>query len=849
MLGAASNRAASAESGGGAGGGGGWGGDSGGGGIVGGGAGEGRGPGGSWLTPASITLAALAAAVAWFLLTADWAAIAGADAGARRAAWVRLGMDLGFCGLGGFGLLAMVSRFRASERAARLELAERAEARRALLAAAPAGMYRARMYPDGSFMPLLISDEAKAICGLPKDATFSGVRMTDHPLIHPEQREWLRQKIIEHVRSGEPTRLEYRIVTPAGEVRWIRDSARAAREPDGSVIWSGVVLDITESVEAERRLAEQRRLIDAVARASPSLLYIYDLDRQETLYYNRPLESDLGYAPIESAAEGLRFLLEVMDPDDLARVPGYHARMREARDGQIAEFEYRMRARDGRWRWYVSYGVPYARGADGRVTQIVGTAIDVTAAREAERAFRESAERYRVLFENNPQPMWVYDRETLRFLAVNDAAVRAYGYSREEFLAMTIMDIRSPEEAARLRRELGASGAGPERSGGWRHRTREGREIEVEVWASDLEYQGRPGRLALAIDVTDRSRTIAALRVSEQRYRLASLATSDAIWDLDLSTDSLEWGDGAAEVFRLPNGSPMPDLADWTAMIHPEDRERTDSAFRRAIASGQHHWVGSYRFRRGDGTYAEMIDRAYVLRDGGGRPVRMIGAMTDVTARVQAERELRRTLETQRLLLSELDHRVKNAMTGLLTMIDLTAADSGSVAAFAEAMRRRVGAIVAVHSILSESRWSAAPLGDMIAMLTPPEVVSRVRSGGPPVAVPPRQATPLGMVVQELMANASKHGAFRSPGGAVDVSWAVAEGPDGTSLLRLTWRETGGPSPGERCPAGTGLRLVTGFARFELRGSVSWSFPPEGAVVEVTAVLDAREDPPGAGPA
>ena len=119
---------------------------------------------------------------------------------------------------------------------------------------------------------------------------------------------------------------------------------------------------------------------------------------------------------------------------------------------------------------------------------------------------------YRRVFEASPHPMWVYERDTLRFLAVNDAAVARYGYSREEFLARTIRDIRSTDEVEPLERHVRALGEGLERAGIWHHRLKSGERIEVEVTGHPLEFAGRRARLVMAVDVTEARRMHETLR-------------------------------------------------------------------------------------------------------------------------------------------------------------------------------------------------------------------------------------------------------------------------------------------------------------------------------------------------
>ncbi len=132
-----------------------------------------------------------------------------------------------------------------------------------------------------------------------------------------------------------------------------------------------------------------------------------------------------------------------------------------------------------------------------------------------------SEERYRFLFERNPLPMWVYDRETLRFLTVNDAAVRHYGYSREEFGSLTVVDIRPEEERARLQEEV-RDIEGYRLSGRWKLRKKDGSVVNVEILSHDMPFAERPARVVLANDVTDRLAAEEGLRRSYDELRALS---------------------------------------------------------------------------------------------------------------------------------------------------------------------------------------------------------------------------------------------------------------------------------------------------------------------------------------
>jgi PAS domain S-box-containing protein len=131
-----------------------------------------------------------------------------------------------------------------------------------------------------------------------------------------------------------------------------------------------------------------------------------------------------------------------------------------------------------------------------------------------------------------------------------------------------------------------------------------------------------------------------ALAESEERYQLANRATFNAVWDWNLQTDALWWNENFQTLFGYQPDEIEPGIESWTGRIHPEDLARVETGIHAAIDSGQQSWFDHYRFRRKDGQYAEIEDRGYIVKDASGKPVRMIGAMQDITGRKQAEAAL-----------------------------------------------------------------------------------------------------------------------------------------------------------------------------------------------------------------
>lgn len=256
------------------------------------------------------------------------------------------------------------------------------------------------------------------------------------------------------------------------------------------------------------------------------------------------------------------------------------------------------------------------------------------------KSFDQGKNQYRLLFDSHPQPMWVYDLETLRFLAVNEAAVSHYGYSREEFLRMSIKSIRPEEDWQRLEDNLKQSESGLQHSGMWRHRVKDGRIISVEISSNNIDFGGRDARLVIARDVTEQRLLQHKIEESNERFRAVAQVTTDVIWDWSHKDDRTWYSEGLEKVFG--HSAEMGDLGSgfWLDHIHPEDRDRVIQSTNDAIAAKKPIWEDQYRFLRKDGSIAHVEDSAYLIFDADGAVVRLVGGMTDISERRAAEAKL-----------------------------------------------------------------------------------------------------------------------------------------------------------------------------------------------------------------
>lgn len=247
---------------------------------------------------------------------------------------------------------------------------------------------------------------------------------------------------------------------------------------------------------------------------------------------------------------------------------------------------------------------------------------------------------YRNLFESHPQPMWVYDTTTLKFLVVNDAACARYGYSRAEFLDMTIEDIRPAADLSALHESVANAPAGHQDSGVWRHQLKDGRLIHAEVSSHPIAFANRGARLVIAQDVTQRLEAERQAAESQELFKAVSSVATDVIWRWDIATDEVWWSEGLTSVFGHSPDVWQRNVNFWKDNIHPDDRDRVLKSTEAALSGRSRTWRDQYRFLRGDGSAAHVEESGYIIYGSTGEPVRFVGGMTDITERIEKERRL-----------------------------------------------------------------------------------------------------------------------------------------------------------------------------------------------------------------
>ncbi len=330
----------------------------------------------------------------------------------------------------------------------------------------------------------------------------------------------------------------------------------------------------------------------------------------------------------------------------------------------------------------------------------------------------------------------------------------------------------------------------------------------------------------------------ARLLQSEQRRSLALAAGQMGSWEWDPVNGRFVWDDGQYRIFGVDPATFELSVDNVRALIHPEDWKHLQNAIKPA-APNTPSFQSEFRVCRPNGELRWCIGTAVASVDATDNVVRISGVTVDITDRKEAE-------ERQVLLAREVDHRARNALALVQSIVRLTRADN--IKSYIAAVDGRIGALARAHTLLAQSRWQGADLARLLTEELAPfrtDGPERITTAGPDVSLEPRTAQTLALALHELSTNAAKYGALSVQSGQVAVDWELQP----HSLL-LRWTESGGPSTQPPAAPGFGIRLISASVERQLAGEAVFHWRPEGLYCTLRVPrrdqIDALSHRPGA---
>lgn len=306
-----------------------------------------------------------------------------------------------------------------------------------LVSYSPAIIYSCK--PD-DYTPTFISENITLVLGYSAQEFLEDLHFWENH-IHPDDKERLFAELPQLFDLGQHS-FEYRFLHKDGTYRWLLDVIKLVRDAQGNPLECiGSMSDITQRKQVEAKLQESQRWLCAITDANPNILYVHDLIERRNVYINREVYTILGYAPEEVQQLGMAVLPTLMHSEDFAAVPEHFKRFESAKDGEILEFEYRMRHKNGEWRWLFAWETVFTRNTDGKPKQILGSAADISARKRVEEELSKSEERWQLVNKATHEGIWDLNLKTneafrsrrwKEMLGYEDSEI---GYDNHEWIA------------------------------------------------------------------------------------------------------------------------------------------------------------------------------------------------------------------------------------------------------------------------------------------------------------------------------------------------------------------------------------------------------------------------------
>ncbi|HXR88561.1 MAG TPA: HWE histidine kinase domain-containing protein, partial [Stellaceae bacterium] len=337
------------------------------------------------------------------------------------------------------------------------------------------------------------------------------------------------------------------------------------------------------------------------------------------------------------------------------------------------------------------------------------------------------------------------------------------------------------------------------------------------------------GAISCFQDVTQEHDMRKAARRQQRTFDLAMVASKMGTWRYTIADNICVYDENAQQLYGLTEAHFLHDEAGVTEKFHPDDMALMWSRVAKALdPKGDGRYEVEYRVKQRDGSWRWLSAWGLVEFEGQGperKPVAIAGASRDLT-------ELKNAEQQQRLLVNELNHRVKNTLATIQSIAFQTLRGASDLPAARAALDGRIISLARAHDLLTERSWSGADLRDVIVRAMEPFAAGQIELSGPSLEISPKHALALSLALHELATNAAKYGALSIASGRVRLGWSAV-----ARVMRLSWRESGGPPVKPPTRRGFGSRILNDGLFRNLNGEARLDYARDGVKCEISAAL------------
>ncbi len=496
--------------------------------------------------------------------------------------------------------------------------------------------------------------------------------------VHPEDLDHALQTIRAFIDAPYPNyQNEFRFRHKDGEYRWILAQADLMYdENDKPVRMLGSHIDITERKRVQEALRESERLAQAIANTTPSILYIYDTVENQNVWVNATHREIFGNIFEKDASNLSQKVTDAsMNPEGLTALVERTSKLQAGNDGEWLDVEYRMMTTDGQLHWFHDRASVFERDESGKVTKIIGSAIDITERKQAEEALKRSEREKSIILDSLSEAVVYQDLEH-NVVWLNREAREGTDIPHHEIIGKRCYEVWHGEKQA-------CDGCPIEKV--WETRKPAESEVTNPNGRTRL-LRGNPvfdeqgkliGIVEVGLDITERKQAEEALRKSEARLTDAQAIAQIGSFELHPTDPSrYYWSKSLYDILGFDPDQPPPDLDVYASRIHPDDRAGVEKLIKQAFEDGTSPTT-NYRYLLPDGQVKNIHARAWVTFDDQGKPEMLIGTAQDVTEFKQTENELLKykhivSVTNDLLALTNTDYEYQAVSDSYLTFFDCT---------------------------------------------------------------------------------------------------------------------------------------------------------------------------------
>ena len=636
----------------------------------------------------------------------------------------------------------------------------------------PGMVYKFALHPDGSFSFPYVNTASRELFDLePEDLMKNGALLGDK--IHPDDRERWDQSLKRSAESLAPWREELRHIVN-GKIRWYDCMSRPEKQPNGDIVWHGIIMEITERRRAEEALRHSEKRYRSFLEVTSQFAWVTDANGQ--VVEDIPSwRSFTGQTYEQTKGTGWSTALHPQDVQHTLEIWNRAVTTKEHYD-----VEYRVRRYDGVYRLMLARGVPIL-DEQNNVVEWVGTCIDITERKQAEEALAKEQQLLNILLDTIPDNIYFKDRDS-RFIRINKSLASWLGLADpSEALGRSDFDFFSEEHASQALADeqeiirTGQSLVGIEEKETWPD--------SEDTWVSTTKIPLRDdegnivGILGISRDITEHKRAEQALQESEERFR--SLYENSTIGLYRTTPDGWILTANPTAVKMLGYDS-FDELAKRNLEKSGYEPSYSRSEFMQrlekdGIVSGlECAWL------KRDGTTIFIRESSRAIRDENGKVIYYDGTFEDITDRKKAEEQSQKDLKEKEVMLKEIHHRVKNNLQIISSLLSLQASklqDEQALAAFEES-KNRIYTMALIHEQLYRSfNFSNIQMKDYVQTLTR-ELIRAYRVFGrieitakvDNTSLGIDKAIPCGLILNELITNSIKYAFPEGSPGRINVS-------------------------------------------------------------------------------